>query len=135
MTDLLDDRVALVAITHCPSQNGLVNDVEAIGSALVDSDAWYIVDACQSVGQISIDAAAIGADFLSATGRKFLRGPRGTGFLFASDRALSELEPFPLDLHSATWLSSGYAIRSGGRRFEYWERAYAALLGMGVAID
>jgi selenocysteine lyase/cysteine desulfurase len=93
------------------------------------------VDACQSVGQLPLDVAAIGADFLSATGRKFLRGPRGTGFLYASDRALSELEPFPLDLHSATWLSSGYAIRSGARRFEYWERSYAAVLGLGAAID
>jgi cysteine desulfurase/selenocysteine lyase len=135
LAELLDDRVALVAITHCPSQNGLINDVEAIGEVLAPSDAWYLVDACQSVGQVPLDAAVIGADFLSATGRKFLRGPRGTGFLYASDRALSELEPFPLDLHSATWLSSGYAIRSGGRRFEYWERAYAALLGLGAAID
>jgi cysteine desulfurase/selenocysteine lyase len=135
LAGLLDDRVAIVAITHCPSQNGLINDVEAIGRALTDSDAWYIVDACQSVGQLPIDATAIGADFVSATGRKFLRGPRGTGFLYASDRALSELEPFPLDLHSATWLSSGYVIRSGARRFEYWERAYSALLGLGAAVD
>ncbi|MEI6362751.1 MAG: aminotransferase class V-fold PLP-dependent enzyme [Actinomycetes bacterium] len=135
LTNLLDDQVALVAITHCPSQNGLINDVEAIGAVLRDADAWYLVDACQSAGQVPLDIAAIGADFLSATGRKFLRGPRGTGFLYASDRALTELEPFPLDLHSATWLSHGYAISSGARRFEYWERSYAALLGMGAAID
>jgi cysteine desulfurase/selenocysteine lyase len=135
LASLLDDNVALVAITQCPSQNGLVNDVVAIGNVLRDSDAWYLVDACQSAGQVAIDVEAIGADFLSATGRKFLRGPRGTGFLYASDRALTELEPFPLDLHSATWLSHGYAVSSGARRFEYWERSYASLLGMGAAID
>jgi cysteine desulfurase / selenocysteine lyase len=132
---MLDDDVALVAITHCPSQNGLVNDVAGIGSLLRDSDAWYIVDACQSVGQLPVDAAAIGADFLSATGRKFVRGPRGTGFLYASPRALDELEPFPLDLHSATWTTGGYEVQSSARRYEYWEKSYATVLGLGAAAD
>ena len=132
---MLGPDVTLVAITHCPSQNGLINDVAGIGAALAGSDAWYIVDGCQSVGQIPVDAAAIGADFLTATGRKWLRGPRGTGFLYASERALNELEPFPLDLHSATWLSDGYDIAAGARRFEYWEKSYAAVLGLGAAVD
>ncbi|MCX6433428.1 MAG: aminotransferase class V-fold PLP-dependent enzyme, partial [Actinobacteria bacterium] len=134
-TDLLDTDVAIVAVTHCPSQNGLINDVASVGAALAGTDTWYLVDACQSIGQLPVDAVAIGADFVSATGRKFLRGPRGTGFLYASDRALDELEPFPLDLHSATWTSEGYEVQPSARRFEYWEQSYAALLGMGAAID
>ena len=134
---MLGPDVAVVAVNHCPSQNGLVNDVAAIGAALrsSDSDAWYLVDACQSVGQRPLSATVIGADFLSATGRKFLRGPRGTGFLVASDRAITELEPFPLDLHSAVWQSDGYEIASGATRFESWEKSYAALLGLGAAVD
>lgn len=132
---MLDDDVAIVAVTHCPSQNGLVNDVEGVGAALAGSPAWYLVDACQSVGQLPVDATAIRADLLSATGRKFLRGPRGTGFLYASDRALAQLEPFPLDLHSATWTSDGYEVQPSARRFEYWEKSYAALLGLGAAVD
>jgi cysteine desulfurase/selenocysteine lyase len=133
--DMLDTDVAVVAVTQCPSQNGLVNDVASIGSTLRETDTWYIVDACQSIGQLPVDVEAIGADFVSATGRKFLRGPRGTGFLYASDAALDELEPFPLDLHSATWTSDGYEVQESARRFEYWEKSYAALLGMGAAID
>jgi len=134
---MLATPTALVAINHCPSQNGLINDAVGIGDAIRESgsDAYYLLDACQSIGQLPVDAPAIGADFLSATGRKFLRGPRGTGFLYASDRALTELEPFPLDLHSATWTSGGYEIQSGARRFESWEKSYAALLGMGAAVD
>lgn len=132
---MVDSDVAIVAVTHCPSQNGLVNDVAAIGSILDETDTWYIVDACQSIGQLPVDVAEIGADFVSATGRKFLRGPRGTGFLYTSDAALDELEPFPLDLHSATWTSDGYEVQATARRFEYWEKSYAALLGMGAAID
>lgn len=132
---MLDDDVALVALTHCPSQNGLVNDVVGAGAVLAGSRAWFVVDACQSVGQLPVDVTAIGADFVSATGRKWLRGPRGTGFLAVSDRALAELEPFPLDLHSAEWTADGYRLADGARRYEYWERSYAALLGLGVAID
>ena len=135
---MLDEDVRIVSITHAPSHNGVVNDVVAIGDALrfAGSPAWYLVDACQSVGQMTVDASRIGADFISATGRKFLRGPRGTGFLIASDRALTDLEPYPLDLHSATWTGgTGYQVAEGARRFETWERSYAALLGMGAAVD
>ena len=135
--NLLDAKVAAVAINQCPSQNGLINDVAAIGATLRanNSGAWYLVDACQSIGQLPVSAGDIGADFISATGRKFLRGPRGTGFLFASDRALFELEPFPLDLHSATWQSAGYEVATGARKFEYWEKSYAGILGLGAAVD
>jgi cysteine desulfurase / selenocysteine lyase len=134
-TRMLDADVAIVAVTQCPSQNGLINDVASVGAALAGTDTWYLVDACQSIGQLPVDAAAIGADFVSATGRKFLRGPRGTGFLYASDAALDELEPFPLDLHSATWVPGGYEVQPSARRFEYWEKSYAAVLGLGAAID
>ncbi len=137
LRSLLDERVRVVAITHAPSQNGLLNPAAEIGRAIRESgsDAWYVLDACQSVGQMPLDAPAIGADFLSATGRKFLRGPRGTGFLYASSRAL-ELEPALIDLHSATWVGdSSYVVADGGTRFENWEKSYAALLGMGAAAD
>lgn len=135
---MLDERVRIVAITHAPSQNGLLNDVVGIGDMLRinGSPAWYIVDACQSAGQIPLDMGRIGCDVLSATGRKFLRGPRGTGFMVVSQRLLDEVEPFPLDLHGATWESElEFAVQPGARRFESWEKSYAALLGMGAAID
>lgn len=134
----MDESVALVAINHCPSQNGLINDVAAIGEIVraKNPNTWYLVDACQSVGQLAVSAPEIGADFLSVTGRKFLRGPRGTGFLHCSPRALTELEPFPLDLHSGHWDSvTHYSLQEGARRFESWEKSYAALLGLGAAVD
>ena len=137
LESMLDDNVAAVLINHCPSQNGLINPVAAIGHALAraQSNAWYLVDACQSVGQLPVDAISIGADFLSVTGRKFVRGPRGTGFMYCSARALAELEPFPADLHGANWNPDGYSMRTDAQRFEAWEKSYAALLGLGAAID
>lgn len=137
-TAMLDEHVRIVSITHAASHNGVVNDVVAIGDALrmTGLPSWYFVDACQSVGQLDVDASRIGADIISATGRKFLRGPRGTGFLVASDRILHDIEPFPLDLHSATWTGDGtYTIQEGARRFETWEHSYAAVLGLGAAVE
>jgi len=136
--EMLDERVRIVSVNHAPSQNGLINDVVAIGDMLRihGSPAWYLVDACQSAGQMPVDMGRIGCDVLSATGRKFLRGPRATGFLVVSQRMLDDLEPFPLDLHAATWTTlEDYEVAEGAARFESWERAYAALLGMGAAID
>ena len=135
---ILDESVRIVSINHAPSQNGLVNDVVGVGDMLRQhgSPAWYLVDACQSVGQMPVDMGRIGCDVLSATGRKFLRGPRATGFLVVSQRMIDDLEPFPADLHAATWTTvDSYEVADGAARFESWEKAYAALLGMGAAID
>lgn len=130
-------RPCLVAVTHVPTSSGLVQDVVAIGALCAAADVWYLVDACQSVGQLPLDVQAIQCDFLSATGRKFLRGPRGTGFLYVSDKALNAgLEPLFLDLHSAEWLSpQQYGAVASAKRFEIWERNYGLLLGLKNAVD
>jgi cysteine desulfurase / selenocysteine lyase len=131
---LLDDDVKLISITHVPTSGGLVNPAEAIGRLARSAGCYYLLDACQSVGQMPIDVAAIGCDFLSSTGRKFLRGPRGTGFLYASERALSEIEPPFIDGRAATWTSAdSFELRSDARRFENWEYNCATRIALGVA--
>ena len=133
---MIDDRVKLISITHVPSNGGLVNPVEAIGELARANDILYIVDACQSAGQIPLDVQAIQCDVLSATGRKWLRGPRGVGFLFVSNRILESLHPPMIDLFSAVWTDvDRYELRQDARRFENWESNYAAKLGLGCAID
>ncbi|MBL8774420.1 MAG: aminotransferase class V-fold PLP-dependent enzyme [Acidimicrobiales bacterium] len=136
LAHLLDERVKLVAAVHVPTQGGLVNPAEAIGAVVRESEALYLLDACQSTGQLPIDVAAIGCDVLCATGRKFLRGPRGTGFLWVSDRALDIVDPPVLDLFSASWEDDRrYEVRGDARRFELWEVGVAAKLGLVTAID
>ena len=128
-------RPRLVAVTHVPTNSGLVQDVEGVGEVCRRRDVLYLVDACQSVGQMPVDVTALGCDFLSVTARKFLRGPRGAGFLFVSDRVLeSDLEPLFIDLQGADWIAEGlYQPAPDARRFETWEFAYALLLGLGAA--
>ena len=128
-------RPRLVAVTHVPTSSGLVQPVEAVGRVCRELDLLYLVDACQSAGQLPLDVAELGCDFLSATSRKFLRGPRGAGFLFVSDRVLAEgYEPLFLDMRGADWTGDGYEQAATARRFEDWEFPYAGLLGTAAAV-
>lgn len=136
LENLVDHRVKLIAITWVPANGGLINPAAAVGRIARAAGIPYLLDACQAVGQMAIDVDAIGCDFLAATGRKFLRGPRGTGFLYVRPSALADLEPFPLDHAGTTSVTcSGYQLRADARRFETWESNRAARLGLGAAVD
>jgi len=133
---MIDDRVALIAITWIPTNGGLVNPAAAVGAVARDHGIPYLLDACQAVGQMPVDVEVLGCDFLSATGRKFLCGPRGTGFLYVREQWLETLEPAMVDHFGAPWTARDtYELRDDARRFETWENAYALRAGLGVAAD
>ena len=128
-------RPRLVAMSWVPTNSGLVQDVVSVGEICESLELCYLVDACQAAGQIPIDAAALRCDFVSATARKFLRGPRGIGFLFVSDRALARGDyPLYVDMRGATWTApDNLSLVDDARRFEDWEFPYALVLGVAAA--
>src|SRR5579864_9028407 len=132
---LRDKRVRLLAVTWVPTNSGLMQPVETLGEIAEAAGIPYLVDACQAVGQIPIDVARLRCDFLSATARKFLRGPRGIGFLYVSDRALKRGDfPLCIDMRGADWVSAdSFQPAPDARRFENWEFPYALVLGLGEA--
>ena len=132
---LRSPRVRLLAVTWVPTNSGLIQPVETLGAIAEQAGVPYLIDACQAVGQLPVAVRRLRCDFLAATGRKFLRGPRGIGFLYVSDRALARgLFPLYLDMRGAEWESADtFDLVPDARRFENWEFAYALVVGLGEA--
>jgi selenocysteine lyase/cysteine desulfurase len=130
-------RPALVALTWIPTNSGLVQRVGEVGRICREAGVPFLIDACQAVGQLPIDVRGLGCDYLSGTARKFLRGPRGLGFLYVSDRALEAgAHPLLVDMRGADWTDpDAFELRPDARRFETWESSYALVLGLGAAAE
>lgn len=128
-------RPKVMALSWIPTNSGLVQDAAAVGRVCAELEVPYVVDACQAVGQLHIDVDALHCDFLAATARKFLRGPRGIGFLYVSDRALAQgRQPMFPDMRGAHWQDADtFTLADDAKRFENWEFSYALVLGMGEA--
>jgi cysteine desulfurase len=133
---MLDERVRLVSLVHVPTNSGRVAPVREVVDLAHNAGALVLLDACQSVGQLAVDVGRLGVDALSVTGRKWLRAPRGTGFLYVRREVVERLEPAAPDLRGATWTApDAYELLPGARRFELWESDVAGRLGLKEAVE
>ena len=133
---MLDERVRLVSLVHVPTNGGLVNPVREATELVHRVGGLVLLDACQSIGQLDVDVRSLDVDALTAPGRKWLRGPRGSGFLYVRPDLIRVLEPPVVDLKSATWTAADrYELRDDAIRFELWEADHAARLGLKVAVE
>jgi cysteine desulfurase/selenocysteine lyase len=131
----IDEKVKLIAITHIPTNGGIVAPVAEIGKIAKKKGVLYMVDACQSIGQFPFDVEAVGCDFCMATSRKYLRGPRGLGFLYVRESVLDNLSPVFLEMLYADWKSeTDYQLNRSTKMFETWEKSYGLMAGFTAAI-
>lgn len=130
----ITEKVKLIALTQIPSSGGLVNPAEAVGKIANQANIPFLLDACQAIGQMPVNVNEIGCDILTATGRKFLRGPRGTGFLYIRQELISQLEPPFIDITAASWpAEKNFQWHETAKRFETFECFVAGRIGLGVA--
>jgi len=136
LESLITNRTKLISLTHVPSSSGQIAPVEKVGEIARDRGILFLLDACQSIGQLPVNFLQIGCDMATGTGRKFLRGPRGIGFLYINERARAAVDPVVLTNQAATWTGTdSYSLRSDAGVFEAWERSCGNQLGLGAALD
>lgn len=127
-------RTKLIAITYVPMHEGLIQPVKDIGRIARAAGVLFLLDACQAVGQLYLNVKEIGCHVLTGTGRKYLRGPRGTGFLYVSSEIAEQLNPPFVDMRAAKWTApDSFELMPGARRFEAFESNIAGRIGLAAA--
>jgi len=130
----IDDDASAVCVTMIGTHSGNVNPVERIGGLAAAAGVPMFVDGCQALGQLRLDVNELGCQVLTGTGRKFLRGPRGSGMLWVSRSIVDRFSPPGLDATSTPWTAAGgMQIGAGTRRFEEYEVSYASMVGLAAA--
>lgn len=81
----------MAAITHGSNVTGAVNDMETIAGMAKEYHAAVLMDASQTMGNVSVLPEKWQVDMAAFTGHKYLLGPQGTGGLYVSPNV--ELEP------------------------------------------
>jgi selenocysteine lyase/cysteine desulfurase len=132
---LLDARVKLIALTWVPANGCTVYDAHGLGRLCARHGIAYVIDAAQALGHIPVDVQALQCDALTAPGRKWLCGPRGTGVVYLKPGFVERLQPQVVDHLSCPITANGPALRRDARVLEQSEASMALKLGLLAALD
>jgi cysteine desulfurase / selenocysteine lyase len=141
-SELEDPAVRAVAVSWVGFASGYVADLEAIGRACRARGAYFIVDAIQGLGPLTLDVRACHVDILACGGQKWLLSPWGSGFVYVSRELASALEP-----NVVSWMAvkasddftrlTDYDLtwRDDARRFEMITLPYQDFAGMNASLE
>lgn len=144
MEAMIDKNTRLISICHMPNNLGMLQPVHEIGRIAKKHSVPYMLDAANTVGLQTLNVSDIGCDFMAASGRKYLRGPSGSGFLYVNKNAAELLEPPVPTWNSGTWdWREGdwdwdrniFIPASGAERMNMGEYDFPAIFGLGRAVE
>lgn len=131
LQDAVDDAT-LLCLSHVAWTHGTVLDVERAVDVAHDAGCDVLVDAAQSPGHVPMALDDWGADYVAATGHKWLLGPWGAGFLWVREPAT--LRSPRIGYPGVAQHDGGdYAYRDGARRLEVATASPALHAGLAEA--
>jgi L-cysteine/cystine lyase len=134
----ISSRTRLVALSHVDWTNGEVLPLSEICALARERDVLTLIDGAQSVGNIPVDIAPIGADMYAFTGHKWILGPEGMGAFYVRpgcDVHSTNVGFVSLPDPSAFDASGGYEVRADARRFEASTMSPVLAAGFAVAAE
>lgn len=132
----INKNTKIISLCHIASQCGDKIEAAKIFNFVrnLNPDIICVLDACQSIGQIKVDVKEINCDVLVGSGRKYLRGPRGTGFIYINEKIREKVKPMILDLKNTECYQEIIKIKKANI-FENFEYSPALQIGLGKAIE
>ena len=132
----IDKKTKIICVCHIASQSGNIQNVEEICkvSKKLNNKIIFLLDACQSIGHIKIDVKKINCDVMVGSGRKYLRGPRGTGFMYIKDSIKKNIRPSIFDSRSCV-LKKMKTILYKKNLFETFEFPPALIIGLSESLS
>lgn len=143
MAAAIDDRTAIVSITHVCYRNGSLLDVAGIARLAHEHGALVLLDSYQAAGAVPVDVGTLGVDFVVGGALKYLLASPGVGYLYANPATTGHLVPT-----STGWFAdrnifdmqiNEYRPAAAARRFETGTppipSVYAATAGVELMLE
>ena len=140
--ELEDERVRCVSVSWVQFASGARVDLAALGALCRSRGVFFVVDAIQGVGALTLDVRTTPIDILACGAQKWLLSPWGSGSLYVRQPLVEQLEP-----HDVSWLAvrgaddfsrlTDYELawRADARKFEFITLPFQDMAGMNASLE